>query len=125
MSSGRKIIVMLILIVNAFMCFYVAVLAASEIEFLTGRVAESKGLFLLLVALIGVPVLIILSLLKWTLSKRTALPDYYKYSWTLFVGAAITVVCPLISDDTSIVLLPAVVMGILYVGEATAVYRLK
>lgn len=125
MGFRKKIIVILMLMVKAFICFYVVLLATSELEFLTGSVTESKGLFLLLVAVMGVPGLIILSLLKWTLIKRTAMPDYYKYSWTLFLGAAIAVVCPLISDDTSIVLLPALVMGILYVREASLVCWLR
>jgi hypothetical protein len=60
---------------------------------------------------------------KWLLTRRTTLPHYIKYSWTLLIWLGLTVIFPLIADGMWMIIIPSFIIGLVYVREILSIIQ--
>jgi len=75
------------------------------------------GLYLLIVPIFLIPLILVLSLIKWTLLRKLALPNYIKFSWTLLIWLGLIVIFPLIAGGQWIIVIPSFIIGVVYFIE--------
>ena len=98
-------------------CFYVSYLPTLTMDLFPWGDSTRDGLYLLIVPIFLIPLILVLSLIKWTLLRKLALPSYIKFSWTLLIWLGLTVIFPLIAGGQWIIVIPSFIIGVVYFIE--------
>jgi hypothetical protein len=104
-------------------CFFISYLPTLTVDLFPWGNSTTDGLYLLIVPLFLMPLILVLSVVKWLLARRTTLPDYIKYSWTLLIWLGLTVIFPLIADGMWMIIIPSFIIGLVYVREILSIIK--
>jgi hypothetical protein len=110
----KKILLTVVMTFISLTCFYVSYLPTLTMDLFPWGDSTRDGLYLLIVPIFLIPLILVLSLIKWTLLRKLALPNYIKFSWTLLIWLGLTVIFPLIADGQWIIVIPSFIIGVVY-----------
>jgi hypothetical protein len=113
----KKILVTVVMTFISLTCFYVSYLPTLTMDLFPWGDSTRDGLYLLIVPIFLIPLILVLSLIKWTLLRKLALPSYIKFSWTLLIWLGLTVIFPLIAGGQWIIVIPSFIIGVVYFIE--------
>ncbi len=117
MTLTKKILVTVVMTFISLTCFYVSYLPTLTMDLFPWGDSTRDGLYLLIVPIFLIPLILVLSLIKWTLLRKLALPSYIKFSWTLLIWLGLTVIFPLIAGGQWIIVIPSFIIGVVYFIE--------
>jgi hypothetical protein len=123
MTRIKLILLIVVLAGISAICFFISYLPTLTLDLFPWGSSTTDGLYLLIVPLFLIPLILVLSVVKWLLTRRTTLPHYIKYSWTLLIWLGLTVIFPLIADGMWMIIIPSFIIGLVYVREILSIIQ--
>jgi hypothetical protein len=123
MTRIKLILLIVVLAGISAICFFISYLPTLTLDLFPWGSSTTDGLYLLFVPLFLIPLILVLSVVKWLLTRRTTLPHYIKYSWTLLIWLGLTVIFPLIADGMWMIIIPSFIIGLVYVREILSIIQ--